>query len=152
MVSSAAATVSDYLDELPAERRKVVSKVRAMVRRHLPKGYEESMGWGMIFWQVPLKRYPDTYNGKPLGYAALAVQKNDYVLYLMGPYLDERQDGKLRGAYKRAGKKLHMGKCCLHFKSLDELEVDAITSLIASTPVDECIGLHEKLRPKMKKK
>ncbi len=42
MVSSRAATVEDYLAELPPERREVVAKVRALVRRHLPKGYVRS--------------------------------------------------------------------------------------------------------------
>ncbi|NIR35130.1 MAG: DUF1801 domain-containing protein, partial [Actinobacteria bacterium] len=39
---------------------------------NLPDGYEEAMGWGMISYEIPLSRYPDTYNGKPLAYAALA--------------------------------------------------------------------------------
>ena len=41
------------------------------------------MNWGMITWQVPLKRYPDTYNKQPLAFVALAAQKNNYALYLM---------------------------------------------------------------------
>jgi len=39
---------------------------------NLSEGYEEVMNWGMITYQVPLETYPDTYNGKPLMYAALA--------------------------------------------------------------------------------
>ena len=84
MVSSKAQTVPEYLAELPAERRAVIAAVRKVVRKHLPKGYVEAMNWGMICYEIPLKRYPITYNKQPLSYAALAAQKNNYALYLMG--------------------------------------------------------------------
>ena len=45
---SEAATVADYLASLPEDRRKALSRVRATIRKHLPKGYEEAMNWGMI--------------------------------------------------------------------------------------------------------
>jgi hypothetical protein len=86
MASSKAATVDAYLAELPEDRRAVVSAVRDVVLRSLPAGYEESMAFGMIGYGVPLARYPDTYNGQPLSYAAIAAQKSYYALYLMGAY------------------------------------------------------------------
>jgi len=42
------------------------------------------MNWGMITYQVPLETYPNTYNGKPLAYAAVASQKNHMAVYLIG--------------------------------------------------------------------
>ena len=147
MVSSAAATVSEYLGELPAERRAVIAKVRALVRKSLPKGYEERMNWGMICWQVPLKRKPDTYNGQPICYVALAAQKNNYALYLTGLYMDRKHAAALRAARGKSGKKLDMGKSCLRFKALDDLPAEAIGASIASIPVEECIRLHETLHP-----
>ena len=80
MASSSATTVAKYLASLPAERRKVVAAVRKMVLKHLPAGYQETMGWGMICYGIPLETYPDTYNGQPLCYTALAAQKNHYAL------------------------------------------------------------------------
>ena len=88
MAKSNAATVQEYLDELPEDRRAVVAAVRDVVLRHLPKGYGENMNWGMISYEIPLERYPDTYNGQPLSYMALAAQKNHYALYLMCFYGD----------------------------------------------------------------
>lgn len=82
MARSEAATVEDYLAELPEERRAVVRAIREVIRANLPPGYAETMNWGMIAYEVPLARYPDTYNKKPLAYAALAAQKNYYALYL----------------------------------------------------------------------
>ena len=72
---SSATTVSAYLKTLPADRRRALSAVRKVIHQHLPMGYEEAMNWGMITYQVPLRTCPDTYNGQPLMYAALASQK-----------------------------------------------------------------------------
>ena len=74
MVQSTAPTVAQYLASLPPDRRTVMTKVRAAVKRAMPKGYQELMGYGMIMWSVPLSVLPDTYNGYPLCYAALAAQ------------------------------------------------------------------------------
>ena len=143
MATSKAATVEEYLAELPAERREVVSKVREIVKRNLPKGYNETMQWGMIFYGLPLSRYPKTYNGEPLGYVGLAAQKNYYALYLMGPYMDPEQGKLLESAFKRAGKKMDMGKSCLRFRKLDDLPLDAVGEIIASTPPERLIAHHE---------
>ncbi len=143
MATSKAATVEEYLAELPAERRAVVSKVREVVKRNLPQGYSEMMSSGMICYGIPLSRYPDTYNGQPLGYVALAAQKNYYALYLMGPYMDPEQGKQLDAAFKRAGKKMDMGKSCLRFKKLDDLPLDAVGRVIASMRPDELIAHHD---------
>ena len=47
MASSTAKTETAYLAALPGDRRKVISDARALVRRHIPKGYKEAMGYGM---------------------------------------------------------------------------------------------------------
>ncbi|HYW08424.1 MAG TPA: hypothetical protein VE913_15805, partial [Longimicrobium sp.] len=70
MASSKAATPDEYLAELPPERSAVLSAVRDVVRGSLPDGYRECMRWGMISYEIPLERYPDTYNGQPLSFAA----------------------------------------------------------------------------------
>ncbi len=75
---SSASTVEEYLAELPEERRAAIDAVRKVVLKNLPKGYEEVMNWGMITYQVPLETYADTYNKKPLMYAALAAQKKTH--------------------------------------------------------------------------
>jgi uncharacterized protein YdhG (YjbR/CyaY superfamily) len=143
MVGSKATTVEQYLDQLPPERRAVIAKVRDVVRRHLPRGYDETMNWGMISYELPLERYPKTYNGQPLSLAALAAQKNHYALYLTSAYQDTRQRETLEAAFRRAGKKLDMGKSCLRFKRLDDLDLDAVADVVASTPPEKLIALYE---------
>ncbi len=143
MVSSNARTVEAYLLELPDDRRGVIAAVRALVNRNLPQGYAETMNWGMISWEIPLARYPDTYNKQPLAYAALAAQKNHYALYLMGVYADSQNEKDLRLAYAQAGKKLDLGKCCLRFRKLDDLLAEDVGAIIAFTPVDAFIAHYE---------
>jgi uncharacterized protein YdhG (YjbR/CyaY superfamily) len=148
MATSKAATVDEYLAELPAERREVVTRMRDLVRRNLPKGYEETMNWGMISYELPLARYPKTYNGQPLTFVGLAAQKNYYALYLTSANQDSEQGRELANAFKRAGKKLDMGKSCLRFKKLDDLALDAVGRIIASTPPEKFIAQYEAGRAK----
>ena len=75
--------VDAYLKSLPADRREVVATLRDLVLKNLPKGYEESLEWGYPTYQIPLAKYPDTYNKRPLCSAAIAAQKNNYAVYLM---------------------------------------------------------------------
>ncbi len=149
MVSSKAATVKQYLEELPDERRVVISAVRDVILKNLPKGYEETMNWGMICYEIPLSRYPDTYNKQPLGCAALAAQKNYYAVYLSALYCDPNDKSKeewLRKEFEKAGKKLDCGKCCVRFKRLEDLPLDVIGTAIRSVTPDEYIQMYEETR------
>lgn len=146
MVTSAAPTVDAYLLELPPERRAAATAIRALVREHLPPGYEESMTWGMPSYEVPLARYPKTYNRKPLAYAAFAAQKQYFAIYLNMAYADSEQERVLREAYAVAGRRLDMGKCCLRFKRLDDLLAAPVAAAIASTPVERFIAQYEAAR------
>ena len=148
MVQSKASTPEQYLAELPEDRREVVAAVRQIVLDNLPEGYQESMSWGMPSYEIPLSRFPDTYNKKPLAYAALAAQKNYFSLYLMGVYADSDEETSLRDAFEAAGKKLDMGKSCIRFKKLDDLPLAVIAAAIAATPVDRYIELYEAARAK----
>jgi uncharacterized protein YdhG (YjbR/CyaY superfamily) len=148
MVMSKAATVKDYLAELPADRREAISTVRAVIRTHLPKGYKETVGYGMICYSVPLSTYPKTYNGQPLCYAALAAQKRHCAVYLMNVYGDTPTAKAFRDAFKKAGKKLDMGKSCVRFRAADDLALDALGQAIAATPVADFIAIYERARKK----
>jgi hypothetical protein len=143
MASSKATTVDDYLDELPPERRSIVASVRDLVRRNLPEGYQETMNWGMISYEIPLERYPHTYNKQPLSYIALAAQKNFYTLYLNAAYQDRDGRKRLEREFQKAGKKLDMGQSCLHFKRLEDLPLDVIAKVVASTPPEKFIEQFE---------
>jgi hypothetical protein len=143
MVQSKAATVEEYLQELPEERRSVIAAVRAVILKNLPKGYRESMNWGMISYEVPLERFPKTYNGQPLSYAALAAQKNYFALRLMSVYGDTKQAKWFHEEFRKAGKKLDMGKSCVRFRKLEDLPLEVIGKTIASVSPEEYIAHYE---------
>ena len=56
-MKSGATSVPEYLAGLPDDRRTALKSVRAVVNTHLPKGYAEGIGWGMIVWSVPRKAH-----------------------------------------------------------------------------------------------
>jgi hypothetical protein len=143
MVSSKATTAAGYLAGLPSDKRAVISAVRDVVNEHLPDGYVEGIQFGMLAWYVPLERYPNTYNGQPIGIAGLAAQKNYNALYLMSVYGDLATETWFKSAFKRAGKKLDMGKSCVRFKTLADLPLDVIGQAIARLPVETLIAKHD---------
>ncbi|HEV8124526.1 MAG TPA: DUF1801 domain-containing protein [Gemmatimonadales bacterium] len=141
-----ATTVKEYLDRLPEATRKTLARVRQVVNKNLPGGYRETMAYGMIGWGVPLSRLPNTYNGLPLCYAGLAAQKNYNSLYLLAAYGDPRQKAKLVEGFKKAGKKLDMGKSCIHFRTVEDLPLDTIAEVVASIPAEAYIKVYENSR------
>ncbi len=143
MVSSKAETVEDYLAELPDDRRDDIAEARDVILENLPDGFVEAMSWGMISYEVPLEAYPDTYNGKPLMYAALASQKNHMAVYLTSVYATEESAADFRERYKATGKKLDMGKSCVRFKTIEQLPLDLIGETIAATSVDDLLAIHQ---------
>lgn len=143
-MQSSAATVDEYLASLPEDRKEALSAVRAEILKHLPKGYEEGMLFGMISYYIPLATYPDTYNKQPLCYAALASQKNYMSIYLMSLYGDAEESFKR--AYKLSGKKVDMGKSCVRFKHLEDLPLQLIGQAITKYTPDEFIAHYQHSR------
>lgn len=143
-MQSGAKTVEEYLKSLPEERRKIISQVRAVLLRKLPKGYEESMDYGMIVYSIPLRRHPETYNGKPLCYAGLASQKHYVSLYLMSVY--GGNEAWLRREFKAAGTKLNAGKGCIRFRKIEDLPLSVIGRAIALFTPEKFIEHYEKAR------
>lgn len=148
MVHSAAATVEEYLEELPGERQEAVTTVRQAILDNLPDGYRETMQHGMISYVIPLETYPKTYNGQPLVFASLASQKNYMSVYLMGVYADAETEEWFLDRYKATGKKLNMGKCCVRFKKLDDLPIELVGEAVARTPMQKYIECYEASRRK----
>lgn len=139
-MKSDATTPRAYLAALPADRREVLETVLGTLRKRMPKGYVETMGYGMITWVVPAAVRPATYNGQPLMYAALANQKQHMAVYLMCGYGNPKAKAALREAYAKAGKKLDMGGSCVRFRSLDQLHLPAIGDAVASCPMEHYLA------------
>lgn len=154
-MNNGAATVNEYLAQLPEDRREALEAVRQTILARIPDGYEEVMQYGMIAYVVPHSRFPAGYHCDPrqaLTYAGLANHKQYASLYLMAVYGNEESARKLREAFAQAGKKLDMGKSCIRFKRADDLPLEVIGDTIASLSVDDYLRAYEALIPASKRK
>jgi uncharacterized protein YdhG (YjbR/CyaY superfamily) len=151
-LKSEAQTIEEYLAELPPERRQAIEKVRQIILDNLPEGYEEVMNWGMITYQVPLEINPDTYNKKPLMYAALANQKNYMAVYLTGIYMDEKLNQSFEEKYRSTGKRYDVGKSCVRFRKLGDLPLELIGESIQAIGMQEFIERTKGLSARKSKK
>jgi len=143
---SDAKSVDDYVAELPESRLEAITELRSTILENLPDGYQESMNFGMITYEVPLEIYPDTYNGKPLMYAALASQKNHFAVYLSGIYQDSDRRDDFLDAYKATGKRLDVGQSCVRFRKIEDVPFDVIGEAIAAVPLEEFVAVAKEFR------
>ena len=134
-MKSDVSTPDEYIASLPAQHRETLEKLRALVLKHLPKGYEEVMRWGAITYEVPLSVYPDTYNGEPLMYVALGAKKRHVGVYLCGAYLMPELREKLVTQWEGRGTRMDMGKSCLRITRWDKCEPDLIAEVISAVPM-----------------
>ncbi len=142
-MQSKAATVEQYLAELPEDRRKAIEAVRQVVLKNLDKDYEEGIQYGMIGYYVPHRVYPAGYHcdpKQPLPFANLASQKNHMALYLMCVYGETDHSKWFREAWAKTGKKLDMGQACVRFKKVEDLALDVIGEAIRRVPAKKYVA------------
>jgi hypothetical protein len=154
-MQSSATTVTAYLESLPADRRPAIEAVRKVILENLDKNFEEGMTYGMIGFYVPHRVYPAGYHcdpKQPLPFMALASQKAHMSLYMSCLDMSTEEWSWFEKAWKAAGKKLDMGKCCIRFKRLDELALDVVGQVVARTKAKEYIQRYEAQRPAPKAK
>lgn len=147
-MKSNAKTVKDYLASLPEDRRVGIEAVRKVILKNLDKDYEEGMMWGMIGYAVPHRVWPLGYHcdpEKPLMMAALSSQKNTMTVYLMSVYSEKSEREWFQKAWAKTGKKLNMGGCCIHFKTLEHAALDVIGEAIRRTPAKAYVENYVKL-------
>jgi predicted aldo/keto reductase-like oxidoreductase len=146
MVSSKAKTAQKYLEELDTERREIIENIRKIILERIPKGFVEEMQYGMICYNIPIEKYPNTYNKKALTIAAIASQKNYISLYLMGIYADKEMEKWFKGEMNQSNKKMKMGKSCINFKKIEDLDLELIKKVIEKITPEKYIQMYEKSR------
>lgn len=148
-MQSKAATVTDYVAQLPADRKKAIEELRKVIKKNLPKGYKEQMGYGMIGYVVPHSIYPNGYHCKPedpLPFMNVASQKNFIAIYHMGLYSNPALLKWFTDEYAKAGVgKLDMGKSCIRFKKPENIPYKLIGELSARVTVEDWIKMYEKV-------
>ena len=144
-------SVADFLSTLPADRRHEVERVRRVIRTHLPPGYVETLAKGMIVYEVPAAIYPDTYNGHPLWYVALASERRYLSLHLMAVYGSPALAKRLQDGFAAAGKELKMRKACINFKRADDLALDTVGEIVAAVPLETWVNIAKSARSKKRR-
>lgn len=142
-------SVTDYISNLPVERREPFLKLREIIVKNLPAGFEETIQYGMPTYVVPLKTYPRGYHcspGTPLPFISLASQKNFIALYHMGIYSDKTlYDWFLKEYSGYSKKKPDVGKSCIRFKNMNDIPYPLIEKLVAKISPPEWISRYEKM-------
>ena len=143
-----ASTPEEYIAQIPDERKEAMQKLRSVILKNLPEGFEEGINYGMIGYCVPHSIYPSGYHCTPelpLPFMSIASQKNSINIYHSGIYADkEIFDWFVAGYKKHSNRKLDIGKSCIRFKNIDELQYNLIGELCAKMTVTQWIDLYEK--------
>jgi len=105
-MTSKATTISEYLDELPADRRAALGELRALIHRVAPKTVE-AMKYGLpSFGEL----------------CALASQKNYMALYVC-------ESDIVKAHFAQLGK-VSCGKGCIRFKRIADLDLSVVESIL----------------------
>lgn len=146
-MQSKATTVEEYIAEAPADRQAALTTLRKTFKKNLPKGFKESIGYGMVGYAVPHSIYPAGYHCDPklpLPFLSFASQKNFVAVYHMGIYADAKLLNWFVEEYaKRGVGKLDMGKSCIRFKKPENIPFDLLGELATKMTVDEWINVYE---------
>jgi Domain of unknown function (DU1801) len=146
---SSALSPEKYIAEMPADRREAFKKLRAVIKKNLPKGFEEVMNYGMIGYVVPHSKYPAGYHcdpKQPLPFMNIASQKNFIAVYSMCVYANSELLKWFIAAHAKASsKKLDMGKSCIRYKKPEDIPFDLIGELASKLTPDEWIARYEKI-------
>jgi len=105
-MTSTAATISQYLKELPADRQAALGKLRSLINKVAPDAVE-GMDYGMpIFGDL----------------CAFASQKHYMAFYVCDTDVMDSRRAELG--------KLDCGKCCIRFKRIEDLPLGTIESIL----------------------
>lgn len=146
-MQSKAKTADEYIGTLPDDRAEIIAALRNEIRKKLPKGFEETMQYGMISYVVPHTIYPAGYHCKPtdaLPFMSIASQKNHIAVYHMAVYQGTLHDWFVNEWAKETDKKLDMGKSCIRFRKAEDVPVKLIGKLASKMTPKQWIGIYER--------
>lgn len=146
-MQSKAKTVEEYIEALPDDRAEIISALRREIRNTLPKGFEETMQYGMISYVVPHRLYPAGYHANSkdaLPFMSIASQKNHIAVYHMAVYQGPLHEWFLKAWKKHSDKRLDMGKSCIRFKKPDDVPIKLFGELASKLTPQQWIDIYEK--------
>lgn len=146
-MNSNALSPSEYIAQLPENRKIAVQKLRQIILDHIDPKFQECINYGMLGYVVPFSIYPEEYHCNPklpLPFMNLASQKNFIAVYHSGMYAQKAILDWFVAEYpKHSTAKLDMGKSCIRFKKMDAIPYALIGQLAAKLSVEEWIAIYE---------
>ena len=143
-----AKNITEYIAQLPENRKTVFQNLRSVILDNIPSGFEEMLLYKMPSYVVPLSVYPDGYHcspNTPLPFISIASQKNHIALYHMGIYAHPELKAWFENAYPKYCKyKLDMSKSCIRFKKMEDIPFELIAELIAKISAEQWVEIYEK--------
>jgi hypothetical protein len=144
---STATNPNEYLNDLPEERKPIMTALRSIIIENLPNGFEEIMSYGMLSYVVPHSLYPSGYHcdpKQPLPFMSIASQKNFVAVYHLGLYADNDLLDWFKNAYTTYSQtKLDMVKSCIRFKKINQIPFKLMGELAGRLTLQQWITLYE---------
>jgi uncharacterized protein YdhG (YjbR/CyaY superfamily) len=121
---SQATTVKEYLDAVPAERKELIDFLHEFIQKSAPS-LKTFFAYNMIgYGKFPYLNYKKELIDWPV--ISLANQKNYVSIYVCsvvdGEYVAEKHKDELG--------KVSVGKSCIRFKKLEDVNLDALKKVI----------------------
>ncbi len=119
-----ATTVTEYIASVPADRRATIEELHALIQKTVPK-LKPYFSYNMLgYGTFPYKNYKKEDIEWPI--IALANQKQYISLYVCAVH-----DGKyIAEMYAEELGKVSVGKSCIRFKKLDDVNLDALKKVL----------------------
>lgn len=119
-----ATTVEEYLSQVPPERKEIIDFLHEFIQKSAPT-LKPHFAYNMLgYGSFPYTNYKKEKIEWPI--VALANQKNYVSVYICalekGEYIAEK--------YKSELGKVSVGKSCIRFKKLEQLNLDVLARLI----------------------
>lgn len=146
-MQSKAKTADDYILTLPDERAEIIAALRNEIKKNLPKGFEETMQYGMVSYVIPHRLYQAGYHANPkdaLPFMSVASQKNHIAVYHMAVYEGPLHDWFVKEWKKYSDKRLDMGKTCIRFRKAEDIPVKLIGKLASKLTPKQWIEIYER--------
>lgn len=148
-MTSTATRPEEYIQSLPEDRKEPMNKLRETILKNLPKGFTETLSYGMIGYVVPHEKYPAGYHCDPklpLPFVSIASQKNFIAFYHMGIYaMPELLEWFTNEYPKYSSPKLDMGKSCIRFKKPELIPHKLIGELMKKISEAKWIEVYESI-------
>ena len=111
----------DYIAQIDEPRRSEIRQLHELIQQTVPQ-LKPWIGWGMLCYGKYHYKYASGREGD-WSQLALASQKNYISLYVT-PYLGEQYKSKLP--------KANIGKSCIRFKRLADVDLNVLKEIIAT--------------------